>query len=71
MPRYLIIIQPTDSGYSTYAPDVPGCVSTGALQSGVESSMRSAIEAHLAELRSDGAPLPAPRSVVAYVEVAG
>ncbi|MEQ8289145.1 MAG: type II toxin-antitoxin system HicB family antitoxin, partial [Gammaproteobacteria bacterium] len=27
--KYLIIIEKSDSGYSAYSPDLPGCVSTG------------------------------------------
>ena len=29
MKRYFIVIEQTDSGYSSYSPDLPGCVSTG------------------------------------------
>lgn len=27
--NYLIIIEPTKSGFSAYAPDLPGCIATG------------------------------------------
>jgi predicted RNase H-like HicB family nuclease len=27
--KYLIIIEKTETGYSAYSPDVPGCGSTG------------------------------------------
>ena len=27
--RYLTIIEKTETGYSAYSPDLPGCVSTG------------------------------------------
>ena len=29
MKKYLIIIEKTDTGYSAYVPDLPGCVATG------------------------------------------
>ena len=27
--KYLIIIEKSETGYSAYSPDLPGCVSTG------------------------------------------
>jgi predicted RNase H-like HicB family nuclease len=68
--RYLIIIEPTDTGYSAYSPDLPGCVSTGASRDAVEMNMREAIAGHLAELRADGSPPPEPTSIATYVDVA-
>jgi predicted RNA binding protein YcfA (HicA-like mRNA interferase family) len=29
MKKYLIVIEPTQTGFSAYLPDLPGCVSTG------------------------------------------
>ncbi len=70
MSRYLIIIEKTETGFSAYSPDLPGCVATGATQTGVEQSMREAIEFHLGGLRSEGQPVPSPSSYATYVEVA-
>lgn len=28
--KYLVVIEPTSTGFSTYSSDLPGCVSTGA-----------------------------------------
>jgi predicted RNase H-like HicB family nuclease len=70
MSRYLIIIETTETGFSAYSPDLPGCVSTGATREDVESNMREAIAFHLDGLREDGAPVPEPRTVASYVDVA-
>ena len=70
MRRYLIIIEQTESGYSAYSPDVPGCVSTGTSITELEANMSEAIAAHFAELREDGAAVPEPTSVATYIEVA-
>lgn len=70
MTRYLIIIEPTTTGFSAYLPDVPGCVATGRTRDQVEANMRSAIEAHLEELKEDGTPVPPPSSIATYVDVA-
>jgi predicted RNase H-like HicB family nuclease len=47
----------------------PGCVATGATLEEVEKFLREAIEVHIAGLREDGLPVPAPSSVVEYLEV--
>jgi predicted RNase H-like HicB family nuclease len=70
MTRYLILIEPTDTGFSAYSPDLPGCVSTGRTAAEVESNMREAVEGHLEELRLSGLPIPKPSTAAGYVEVA-
>lgn len=67
--KYLIIIEPTSTGYSAYSPDLPGCVSTGATQEEVERNMHEAIEFHLEGLREEGYEVPEPSTSSAYVEV--
>ncbi|HEY1233054.1 MAG TPA: type II toxin-antitoxin system HicB family antitoxin, partial [Candidatus Binatia bacterium] len=56
--RYLIVIEKTATGYSTYSPDLDGCVSTGATKQKVEENMRQAIEFHLEGLRYEGHSVP-------------
>jgi len=68
--NYLIVIETTNTGYSAYSPDLPGCVSTGATREDVERNMQEAIEFHLDGLREEGYPIPKPASVSAYVTVA-
>ena len=70
MSRYLIIIEATETGFSAYSPDVPGCVATGKTREAVEANMREAIGFHIEGLREDGARVPTPSAVAAYVDVA-
>ena len=70
MQRYLIVLEPTATGFSAYSPDLPGCVATGATRSEVEENMRQAIELHLLGLREDGEPVPSAQTIATYVEVA-
>ncbi|HOC43053.1 MAG TPA: type II toxin-antitoxin system HicB family antitoxin [Thermoanaerobaculales bacterium] len=67
--RYLIVIEPTSTGYSAYSPDLEGCVATGATRDEVERNMRGAIEFHIDGLQADGLEVPEPRSSSAYVEL--
>mgnify|MGYP005844170057 FL=1 len=70
MQRFLVVIEPTATGYSAYSPDLPGCVATGASRADVERTMRDAIEFHLEGLRAEGQPIPPGGTSATYVEVA-
>jgi predicted RNase H-like HicB family nuclease len=67
--RYAIVIERTEGNYSAYVPDLPGCVATGATQEEVETSLRAAIELHLAGMREDKQTIPEPSSSVEYLEI--
>ena len=69
MYRFLVIVEQTDSNYSAYSPDLPGCVATGATREGAEERMHEAIELHIEGLREDGDPIPRSRSSAVYVVV--
>ena len=66
--RYAIVIEKAEGNYSAYVPDLPGCVATGETIEEVEREIRDAIQFHIAGLREDGIPVPAPTSRAEYVE---
>jgi predicted RNase H-like HicB family nuclease len=68
--RYAIVIEKAGDNYSAYAPDLPGCVATGATVQEVEAEMQEAIALHLEGLRADGLSVPQPASHVKYLDVA-
>lgn len=69
MKRYLIVIEQTESGYSAYSPDLPGCVSTGKTREETERNMREAIHFHIDGLQQEGYPVPDAQASSAYVEL--
>jgi predicted RNase H-like HicB family nuclease len=69
MKKYLIVIEETQTGFSAYSPDLPGCVSTGRTRQEVEQNMREAIAFHLDGLREEGQTVPKPHTYSAYVEL--
>ena len=69
MKKYLIVIEKTDSGYSTYSPDLAGCIAAGKTREEVERNMREAIEFHIDGLRQEGYPVPEPQTSSSYVEL--
>jgi predicted RNase H-like HicB family nuclease len=70
MKRYPIVVEETETGFSAYSPDLPGCISTGATRREVEANMREAVEFHIEGLRLEGLPVPEPTNGQFYVEVA-
>ena len=62
MKNYLIIVEETNTGYSAYSPDLPGCASTGRTREEVEANMREAIEFHIEGLKKEGYDVPEPGS---------
>ena len=52
--EYIIIIEPTNTGYSAYAPDLPGCVTVG----DTRIFMKEAISLYIDTLKDRGMPIP-------------
>lgn len=69
MKRYLIVVEPTKTGYSAYFPDLDGCVATGATLLQVQKNMQAAIEFHLQGLKLAKIRIPPPRATIAFAEV--
>ncbi len=59
---YLLVLEKTDTGFSVYAPDLPGCVATGSTRRQAVRNMEQAIEIHLEGLREDGCKAPSAQA---------
>lgn len=68
--KILIVVEESETGFSAYSPDLPGCVSTGATRDECTASMREAIEFHLDGMKEEKLPVPNPTSSSEYIEVA-
>ena len=69
MNRYLVIIEPTATGFSAYSPDIPGCVSTGETRDEVAQNMKEAVMFHLDGLKEEGQPMPQPNTEAVICEI--
>ena len=65
--RFLIVVEKAGQNYSADAPDLPGCVATGATWEEAENRMYGAIQLHIEGLKEDGLPIPSSTSVAEYV----
>jgi predicted RNase H-like HicB family nuclease len=67
MKRYLVIFEPTASGFSAYVPDLPGCVSTGATKRQAEENISGAIKLHIDGMIADGVTVPEGKTESEYL----
>ncbi|MCA1670184.1 MAG: type II toxin-antitoxin system HicB family antitoxin [Thermomicrobia bacterium] len=66
----LVVIEKADTNYSTYAPDVPGCVATGDTIEEMIERIQEALPVHVEAIMRDHESPPHPCSVLAVsVEV--
>lgn len=69
MNKYAIVIEKAERNYSAYAPDVPGCIATGATVEETRRKLMEALVSHLDLMREAGEPIPQPSTVTDYVQV--
>jgi len=69
MYKFLVVIESTETGYSAYSPDLPGCVATGKTREEVEKNMHDAIVLHIQGLLEDKLPIPEPTSFAEYISI--
>ncbi|HJV35902.1 type II toxin-antitoxin system HicB family antitoxin [Geomonas sp.] len=70
MYRYLVVIEKTSTGFSAYAPDLPGCIATGETREETKKNMQSAIKLHVQGLLEDHLEVPESKSSAEYMAVA-
>lgn len=58
--KYQVQYEATETSVGAYVPDLPGCVAVGRTRAEAEHLIVEAIELHLAGMREDGLPIPAP-----------
>ena len=58
MRKYLVIYEKTKTGYSAYAPDLPGVIATGKSRASVEKNIFAAIQFHIEGLKEEKLKIP-------------
>lgn len=69
MSRYTVFIEPTETGFSAYVPDLPGCVAAASTLDGTRDLIKEAIEFHIEGMRMNGEVIPEPTRLVEQIEV--
>ena len=58
--RYLVVYEKCPHNFAGYAPDVPGCISTGRSLRNMREMMTEALEFHLSSMLCEGEEIPEP-----------
>lgn len=69
MTHYAVVFEKTETGWSAYAPDLPGLGVAAATIEEAEQLIREGIEFHIEGLREDGLPIPAPATQVKQIAI--
>jgi predicted RNase H-like HicB family nuclease len=69
MHRFLVVIENAGANFSSYSPDLPGCVATGKTREETERAMYEAIHFHLEGLAEDNLPVPESSSFAEFVVI--
>lgn len=68
MSGYVVVVEHDDvGGYSTWSPDLPGCVAAADDYAECLRLMTEAMSLHVAGMREDGEPVPEPTALAALV----
>lgn len=65
--EFVVVLEPGDSGWGAYVPDLPGVVAAADTETEVRGLIEEAVRFHLDGLRDEQQPVPTPRSRVAWV----
>lgn len=67
MSGYVVVERDEAGGYSTWSPDLPGCVATDNDDDECVRLMAEAVRLHVEGMRADGEPVPEPSAPPALV----
>ena len=67
--KYAVVFEKTATGWSAYAPDLPGLGVAGSTFEETEQLMREGIEFHIQGLKADGEPVPEPTTRVGEIGI--
>lgn len=57
---YAVVVEQTSNNYAAYAPEVPGCISTGKTWDEMLEMIQEALTLHIEFLMEQGEPVPEP-----------
>jgi predicted RNase H-like HicB family nuclease len=67
--RFAVVFEKTETGWSAYAPDLPGLGVAGSSIEETRQLIHEAIEFHIDDLSATGQPIPAASAQADYIEV--
>ena len=68
--KYAVLFEKTETGYSAYVPDLPGCIACGDSLEETEHLIKEAIELYIEALQESGQSVPEPTTRSGQIAVA-
>lgn len=68
MEKYFVVIEKSETGFSAFSPDVPGCITVGNTVERTIVNMREAIELYLEAAAERGQDLPSGKSIEQHIQ---
>ena len=62
--RFLVVFEKTESGYSAYIPDLPGCIAAGGTLDETQRLVKEGADFHIQTMLRDKEALPNPRDII-------
>ncbi len=68
MEKYLVVIEKSETGFSAFSPDAPGCITVGASVEATIVNMREALELYIEATVEDEHDLPIEKGVEYHIK---
>ncbi len=68
---YLAVMEPCDTGYDVFFPDMPGCVASGTTIDQAARNAKDALSMHYYAMEEDGEEIPEPSLSLSAEDTAG
>jgi predicted RNase H-like HicB family nuclease len=66
--EFFVIIEPAGSNFSSYSPDIPGCIGIGDTVEETVESMKQSVELALQEYVGSHFPMPKPQGMIRHLQ---
>lgn len=67
MEKYLVVIEKSETSFSAFSPDAPGCITVGNTVEGTIVNMREAIELYVEAVAESGIDLPPVKNIEQHI----
>lgn len=68
MEKYLIVIEKSETGFSAFSPDAPGCFTVGDTVEVTIANMKEALDLYIEATIESGQDLPIPKGVEYHIQ---
>ena len=68
MEKYVVIIEKSETGFSAFSPDAPGCITVGKTVESTITNMREALGLYIEATAEDGRELPLAKGVEYHIQ---